>query len=459
MRNCLGIVLVIVILCVILVELGSVEHGGVILKILMILLSFTLFPALARDRREQKRLNAVDGYTMMQQDPRPFFLYLRDFQSDGAMVEQPAFTVVTPLTNPLGAGGQAQVSLEETHLSPFALGGPLIAIGKPGELPELGASRIFVEDSEWQHTVTDLIEKAELVILKPGYSKGVRWETDQVMRTDNWKKTVFFIQFGTEKDKDIQRVRYNKFRKMMVENYRFEFPEFNPKIKFIFFDASGEPIWAKNAQAVLDYKNIDRESKWIHAAKTLFPKTLNYLSLQQNAVEHPTNYPAGLLFSLAVIFVSFGFGVWYSVQNYILDFYPLKIAAALILPALAGFSIGWLSNKMKIANDGLVSTIAIGGAILMNYFSWVIHLYLFNETLDFSISAIGGYIDMLTNPEIALMAGIEPPDETMLNLLYFLESLVITCIYMASFLAYSTSEYENRLKLGYAEQAWSENTL
>jgi hypothetical protein len=72
---------------------------------------------------------------------------------------------------------------EEEHLvRVLSFFGPVIAIGKPGEvLPLAGAQRIYVSDDGWQQQVTALIGRARLVVIRTGLSPGLRWELDAVI--------------------------------------------------------------------------------------------------------------------------------------------------------------------------------------------------------------------------------------------------------------------------------------
>jgi hypothetical protein len=73
---------------------------------------------------------------------------------------------------------------EEEHLG-RVLGeiGPFVAVGRPGEpLPEVGASRMYLEDSAWQSTVEGLLRTARLVVIRTGRSAGLSWELDRSVR-------------------------------------------------------------------------------------------------------------------------------------------------------------------------------------------------------------------------------------------------------------------------------------
>ena len=66
---------------------------------------------------------------------------------------------------------------EEEHLANvLSQIGPFLAIGRPGErLPEVGASRIYVGDEDWQSEVRELLGTARLVIIRTGRTMGLGW--------------------------------------------------------------------------------------------------------------------------------------------------------------------------------------------------------------------------------------------------------------------------------------------
>src|SRR5262245_12278836 len=62
--------------------------------------------------------------------------------------------------------------------------GPVVAIGRPGErLQPLGASRDYLEGSDWQRNVRAVIAEAALVMLVLGDSESVLWEFRTTLET------------------------------------------------------------------------------------------------------------------------------------------------------------------------------------------------------------------------------------------------------------------------------------
>jgi hypothetical protein len=81
-------------------------------------------------------------------------------------------------------GSEKKVSFVERQLVNMLKSvGPVVAVGRPGDgVPRLGAARLYLADSEWQPAVSDLMGKANLVVLVAGPGGGLRWELTQCVR-------------------------------------------------------------------------------------------------------------------------------------------------------------------------------------------------------------------------------------------------------------------------------------
>jgi hypothetical protein len=107
--------------------------------------------------------------------PREFppIIYLRSFQDD--LISAKAF------------GGVASLATEEEQLvRAFETIGPVGALGRPGErVPQIGALRMYLNDvseKEWQIKIQEAIQKSRVVILRAGFSPGLRWELRQAIQ-------------------------------------------------------------------------------------------------------------------------------------------------------------------------------------------------------------------------------------------------------------------------------------
>ncbi|MEU6381550.1 hypothetical protein [Streptomyces sp. NPDC046909] len=136
-------------------------------------------------------------------------LYLRPFDLDEVMSAMPYDLSGggAGAHNILHFSGRTQ---EEDLVERFRRCGPVIAIGRPGdELPKAGAQRMYVADSEWQQTVSGLIDRARVVALSVGPGQGTMWEFVQCLRTLPPERLVLLIY--------CERKAYDDFRRASAD--------------------------------------------------------------------------------------------------------------------------------------------------------------------------------------------------------------------------------------------------
>jgi hypothetical protein len=113
------------------------------------------------------------------QDPRPPVVLLRAFQADVAGQWRQSVAPKAPPTAALHQGSTFEEDLAEV-VRPI---GPLVALGQPGEeFPPAGAARFHEANQTWKDRVVDLLKGARLVILMPGTSEALLWETSMAFQ-------------------------------------------------------------------------------------------------------------------------------------------------------------------------------------------------------------------------------------------------------------------------------------
>ena len=143
--------------------------------------------------RRSRQHDSLSADEAMALDPRPPVLYLRSFQDDGVSMFAEASTPARRLLKALSLP-----TSEEYTATILARIGPLIAIGKPDEpLPELGAARLYVAHDQWQRKVTELMQRAALVVVRVGASPGVLWEIEQALSMLPRQRLVLTVLGGT----------------------------------------------------------------------------------------------------------------------------------------------------------------------------------------------------------------------------------------------------------------------
>jgi hypothetical protein len=139
-------------------------------------------------------------------------VYLRPFATDASGIGQIFSSLLTmnmfrPVT-----------SEEEQLAHAVAPVGPLVGIGEPGDdLPQPGAIRLY--PAQWQERVVDLLQRARLVILRPGSSPGVLWEVEQTFKTVAPEKVVLLLFRTKWRD-------YDELRTRVAETCHVELPAF-----------------------------------------------------------------------------------------------------------------------------------------------------------------------------------------------------------------------------------------
>lgn len=112
--------------------------------------------------------------------------------------------------------------------------GPFVAIGKPGELVATpGAQRMYVDDGKWKGEVSQLLDRANGVVLQPGASAGIWWEIGEVFRTTPPDRVLLVLSaLGGP-------AGYRAFRARFGVETGLLLPEHAGEAPFIRFDADG----------------------------------------------------------------------------------------------------------------------------------------------------------------------------------------------------------------------------
>lgn len=142
--------------------------------------------------RVGRRLNLRRRNEIILRDKPPVLL-LRSFTDDVAGI--PSNMLIQRLF-------RRRKRLEEMIGEQLTTAGPFVAIGKPGErLPQLGASRLYVGDSEWQAVVQSYIARSDLIIVIAGKTHWVQWELANVLRQGRIAGLLIVFPRITEADR------------------------------------------------------------------------------------------------------------------------------------------------------------------------------------------------------------------------------------------------------------------
>jgi hypothetical protein len=163
---------------------------------------------------------------------RPIF-YLRSFSLE--VWDKPTLRMLL----------QDDTTAEQKLVNALKKYGPVIAIGRPGEvLPSLGAARFYVTDGQWQQKVADVANVSELVVWTTGTSEGLRWELSHLLERVPTARLILFAHphlLGglTAREREQE---WHTFRTTLGAMLPASLPDHLGRIRFIYFDEAGMAI-------------------------------------------------------------------------------------------------------------------------------------------------------------------------------------------------------------------------
>jgi hypothetical protein len=139
------------------------------------------------------------------------------------------------------------INKEQNFKDVFTSFGKFVAFGKPHEwLKPIGASRIY-EQEDWTQEVRYFMSLARVVILRPGESKSIQWEIEQLRDLVPPERIVFYLQFrGWKKRKERA---YRSFRTHLQSHVPTLLPKQLGRARFLLFDHSWHPHFIEEANS------------------------------------------------------------------------------------------------------------------------------------------------------------------------------------------------------------------
>lgn len=222
--------------------------------VLLLILSFALFVFfLSLTHRLSKRKKDTIDYKQIYN--APFIVYLRSFIADKKAQK--------------GVSRISDIRTEEEvlvdMLSDIA---PVYAIGDPSDkkMP-LGASRIYVPDEIWKQVAQELVQNAELVVMRLGETDNFWWEVKMVLKQKPLKNILFVIP-QNKNFKDVATL-YRILSENNIDisdlNISVEKKEIGSISNFVYFDADRKPqnvtvSMPRFFKFLISYENILRSS-------------------------------------------------------------------------------------------------------------------------------------------------------------------------------------------------------
>jgi len=144
------------------------------------------------------------------EDQRPPIILLRSFRDEDTRIYRFGAGVTDQIAHVLFF--LRSVRLDELLHRAFQSSGPVIAIGRPGQmLSPLGAAREYLPDAQWQSTVDRRIREAQLVVAILGETEGLAWEISTVLGSSERNKLVLVVPPNvSEREKARRWERFSK---------------------------------------------------------------------------------------------------------------------------------------------------------------------------------------------------------------------------------------------------------
>lgn len=168
-------------------------------------------------------------------------LYLRPFETDTS--KNSGMTFLNRWLKNFSASNE---SLIFTYLSMLADIDDFIAIGRPQEkVTPSGFKRIYVATNlDWMPIVSDLIDRAVIVVWTFGLSDGIKWEIQQLVSLFNPTRIVAYCPLGelTPIKKEFEWMR---IRDELSTCFPKGLPKKIGKSVFMVFDEDWNPRWVE----------------------------------------------------------------------------------------------------------------------------------------------------------------------------------------------------------------------
>jgi hypothetical protein len=184
------------------------------------------------------------------------FLYLRPFEIDARSLLQLTVGASTGVIVYMGLLKGlwwpltfvpliVNINKEQNFQEVFSSLGQFIAFGKPQEwLKPIGASRVYAPD-DWKQEVRHFMPLARVVIIRPGTSKSIQWEIEQLDGLVAPERIVFYLKFRGGKKRKARA--YQSFRAHLESCFAAKLPAQLGRARFLLFDHSWHPRFVEEA--------------------------------------------------------------------------------------------------------------------------------------------------------------------------------------------------------------------
>jgi hypothetical protein len=192
-----------------------------------------------------KRQALVNHYAQQNKplDGQPFVLFLRSFQDD----DYSGLGDSSPVLEKLRASTLEQemvASITSARLAPLFKRTEVIAVGNPGEeLPPLGCIRYTFPHDSWHREVEQLMDNAVAVLLRPGTTPAVLWETARAV--SRLRPQRFYLLANTP--------GYGAWREEATKHFSHPLPPAPEAPAILGFDSNWSPTSGPNKNLRVEF--------------------------------------------------------------------------------------------------------------------------------------------------------------------------------------------------------------
>jgi hypothetical protein len=226
--------------------------------------------------RRSKKHSVLRGEAVLQNDTRPPVVYLRSFK--GEELESSSLYRFKNLASPDKTWLAATVpnnSVQEQDALGYVFRkiGPYIALGRPGEeLPELGSSKLYASNAEWQETIRRFFDHSKLVVFRAGITDSLKWELAEIVHTLDPRKVLMILPVREEDYLSFVQWGNSLLPKRLPKDF--------PSSRLVTFDNSWSPAYLPKGRTLTDSLRPFLEQNGIVVTETYWEKFLEHNGLR-----------------------------------------------------------------------------------------------------------------------------------------------------------------------------------
>lgn len=183
-----------------------------------------------------RRMRIAAGESVLAEDERAPIVFLRPFDDDGSESDRSWSSRVR------ASPWERYITHEQRLARTLRKVGPFETVGDPTEeLPQLGATRMYATDEDWQATVEKWTAHAGVVLLQTGESEGLAWEVQHVVALDTPERVILSLPPAGKRKGRSRPERYEAFRRRFGNVFPRGLPESIEHCLFAYFNADWTP--------------------------------------------------------------------------------------------------------------------------------------------------------------------------------------------------------------------------